>query len=217
MPDQPPFSWDESQLPVPTATKTVLTKQWHELGAPGTWWTGEQRIAIAAVARAARRGGEGPGDAGSIDEVTQEAAAQVGAAAGDLVEADVDGYHERGLDPLPYVELIGIVSRVTAIDTATIGLGAELQPFGSPSPGEPSKSTVAGAKRRSGWVPTVGGAGATTALSAVTSEDVAQEQLHGALYLSYYEMGDLGIIKALNRTQMELAAARTSLHNDCYF
>ena len=63
----------------------------------------------------------------------------------------------------------------------------------------------------------VGAAGATSALSAVTAEDRAQEQLHGALYLSYFEMGNFGIEKGLNRPQMELLAARTSLVNDCYF
>ena len=63
----------------------------------------------------------------------------------------------------------------------------------------------------------VGAAGATSALSGVSVEDRAQEQLHDALYLSYQEMGDLGIDKVLSRSQMELLAARTSLINDCFF
>ena len=36
-------------------------------------------------------------------------------------------------------------------------------------------------------------AGATTALSAVDPERAAQEDLHGALYLSYVEMSDIGL------------------------
>ncbi len=193
-----------------------MAQQWQGLTEPGSWWTGEQRITIAHVGRAAKRGLNAP-HTEAINETSQAAAAQVAVGAGDMTQADIDNYATGGLDPLPYIELVGIVARTTAIDTATIGLGAELQPFPAPAPGEPTRPATTAAKQRSAWVPTLGAAGATTALSAVPAEDKAQEQLHGALYLSYEEMGDYTIAKALSRPQMELVAARTSMHNDCYF
>ncbi len=216
MSDQQPFSWANTNVPVPSATVAVVAEQWQALAVPGSWWTGEQRVGIAEAGRAAKRGLIAP-QSETINQAARAAAAQVAAGAGDMTQADLDKYATDGLDPLSYVELVGIVARTTAIDTATIGLGAELQPFPMPIPGDPTRPAATAAKQRSAWVPTVGAAGATTALSAVPTEDQAQEQLHGALYLSYHEMGDYAIAKALSRPQMELLAARTSRHNDCYF
>lgn len=216
MTNQQSFSWDNTAVPVPAATMAVVAEQWRELAEPGSWWTAEQRITIAHVGRAARRGFTAPLST-AINETTRTAATQVAVGAGHLTHADIDDFATAGLGPLPYVELVGVVARTTAIDTATIGLGAELQPFLAATLGDPARPAATAAKRRSAWVPTVGAAGASTALSAVPAEDQAQEQLHGALYLSYREMGDYTIAKALSRPQMELLAARTSMHNDCYF
>ena len=217
MSDVQPFAASTPQsLPMPERTRAVLTQQWHQLAEPGAWWTGQQRIDIANVGRAARRDLPEP-EAHSLNEVDRRAATLVSTDAGSITEATVEGFVADGLSPEHYVELVGIISRTTAIDTATIGLGNRLEPYPDAIPGAAHNTVVPGAKRRSAWVPMVGGAGATSALSAVPAEDRAQEQLHGALYLSYPEMGSYGINKGLDRTQMELLAARTSLLNDCYF
>lgn len=210
------FAPTAQHLAMPEGTRVVLAHQWEQLAQAGTWWSGEQRVDIASVGRAASRGLPEP-DASSISDVARRAATAVATAAGSITKETVEGYVADGLSPLHYVELVSIIARTTAIDTATVGLGNGLEPYLPPVPGAPSNAEVPGAKRRSAWVPMVGAAGATSALSAVTAEDRAQEQLHGALYLSYFEMGNFGIEKGLNRPQMELLAARTSLVNDCYF
>ena len=141
----------------------------------------------------------------------------VAADAGNITKSIVDGFVEEAMTPFHYVELVGIIARTTAIDTATLGLGNGLEPYLPAEPGQPSNAVVAGAKQRSAWVPMVGAAGATSALSAVYAEDRSQELLHGALYLSYGEMGSYNIDKGISRSQMELLAARTSLLNHCFF
>ena len=216
MSDAQLFAPSTQNLPLPERSRAVLTQQWQQLAQPGTWWTGEQRIDIAHVGRAAKRGLAEP-EATSINQVTRDAAKAVATNAGSITEAMVDGFVADGLSPLHYVELVGIIARTTAIDTATVGLGNGLEPYLPAEPGMPSDTVVQGAKQRSAWVPMVGAAGATSALSAVTAEDRAQEQLHGALYLSYMEMGNWDINKGLSRSQMELLAARTSLINECHF
>lgn len=213
---QPFTSANPQSLPMPERTRAVLTHQWQQLAQPGTWWTAQQRIDIAKAGRAARRDLPEPGE-GSITDVARRAATLVATDAGSITEATVEGFVADGLSPLHYVELVSIIARTTAIDTATVGLGQGLEPYFDAEPGTPSETIVASAKKRSGWVPMIGAAGATSALSAVPDEDHAQEQLHGALYLSYPEMGNYSINKGLDRTQMELLAARTSLLNDCYF
>lgn len=216
MTDNNPFAFTPPALSVPTPTSTVMAEQWTELGRPGTWWTGEQRVAIASTARANRRGLTIP-ETETINDTTRRAAALVATKPWAIDQATVSDLNDSGLGLLAYVELVGIIARATAIDTASIGLGADLAPLPHPEPGPPSHATVPGSKQRAAWVPMVGGAGATTALSAIAAEDKAQEELHGALYLSYSEMGDMAITKGLTRPQMELVATRTSIHNDCYF
>lgn len=204
-----------NQLPVPVEIATVLDQQWRALAEPGTWWTGSERIAIAAEARAARD--EVPlARSVTIAPAAQRAAALVAIAPHRIDRQVVDDLEDEGLDRLAYVELVGVVARVIAMDTAERGLGAGPTPLPTPQAGEPTRETVA-SRLRSAWVPMVGGAGPTTALSAVPREDRAQEELHGALYLSYAEMGDLAIVKGLARAQMETVAARTSLLNHCHF
>ena len=210
------FTSTSAGQPLPEASREVLAHQWRQLAEPGTWWTAQERIDIAAVARAAYRNLPEP-TASSIEEVTKRAARMVATDAGNITKETVDGFVADGLSDLHYVELVGIVARTTAIDTATVGLGNGLEEYLDAQPGQPSNSVSASAKKRSAWVPMVGAAGATSALSAVQKEDRAQEQLHGALYLSYFEMGNLSIDKGIDRTQMELLAARTSLRNHCYF
>jgi len=63
----------------------------------------------------------------------------------------------------------------------------------------------------------LGGASITQALSLVPAENAALEQLHGHLYLTFGEMSDPAVSKGLSRSQMELVAARTSAHNECFY
>lgn len=51
-----------------------------------------------------------------------------------------------------------------------------------------------------------------------TGSGDAMFDVHGALYLTIQEMGDLEIVRdGLERAQMELVAARTSMLNDCFY
>lgn len=218
----PSLGSESSGLAVPPRAATVSRKQWDAIAAPGTWWTGRERVAIAAAARSAHYGESETKvveieNAAGLSSAARRAAALVASTPHSIDSRVVDELEAQGLDRLAYTEIVGVVARVVAIDTATRGVGAELPPLPAPRLGEPSRDTVAGARRRAAFVPMVGGAGPTTALSAVPREDRDQEELHGALYLAYSEMGDLTIVKGLARAQMEAVAARTSLINSCHF
>ncbi|MBT8213011.1 MAG: hypothetical protein KJN71_07680 [Acidimicrobiia bacterium] len=157
-------------------------------------------------------------DAPGVSDELVEAAEAIAAAPAQITPEWIGDLVHRGLDLLAYVEVTGIVSRLIAGDTYLRGVGADVHPLSEPVEGDPSgeRMTEAGIDR--GWVPTVGPAGAPNALSAVPAENVAQEDLHSALYLSYEGMADLdATIDGLHRTQMELTAARTSFINDCFF
>ncbi len=192
----------------------VIDSQWHGLGEPGTWLDGYQRIAVVRAARSKATAATTPTAApASIEEVARLVAHH---AATITVEA-VDAIEASGIDRSTYVEIVGVVSRVTAIDTFERGIGRCPRSLPHAVDGTPTRATVPDARRRAGWVSAVGAIGATTALSAVPREAADQEALHDALYLSYSGMRDLDADRGLHRTQMELVASRVSLLNDCFY
>lgn len=203
-------------FPIPGRMLDGVNRARHHIASPGARWTGAQRNSIAAVARAANAGDELL--ASDLSPETSAIAATVAAEAHTVTADMIDNYVAAvDRDVESFVEIVGVVSRQTAIDTFTRGVGAADLAFAPAEPGSPTGQTSRAAKRRSAFVPTVGPAGATSSLSAVATEDLAQEDLHGTLYLSYAEMGDLRIEKGLPRWQLELIAARTSLINHCLF
>ena len=202
-----------TSLAAQPAVHRFLDREWERLAAAGTWWTGAERIAVAATARAARDGLDRPG---GLPDPAAEATERLSIEA-HLVSAEwLDDLERRGLERVAYVEVLGVVSRIRAVDTALFGLGQPERPLPVPSPGEPTHEAT-DAQIDGGFVPTVGRAGPPNALSAVPDEHDALHDLHGAMYLSLEEMRDLRIERGLGRAQMELVAARTSLLNDCFF
>lgn len=192
----------------------ALDREWHRLRSAGTWWTGAQRVAIAAVARAARDGRAiTPAE---LPEPAIEAAARLSTHP-HIDQAWVDSLAARGVAAPAYVEILGVVSRLNAVDTFLFGIDHAEQPLPEPLDGEPSRLVVADAAINGAYVPTVGEAWAPNALSAVAAEVDAMTDLHDVLYLSMPEMGDMNIEKGLTRAQMEFVAARTSVLNDCFY
>jgi len=202
-------------LALDTSYTEGLERERHRLAGAGVWWTGPERVAIAAQARAARNNSTAPD--GGLPEAAVEAAIRLSADPHvDL--AWVEELERRGLDRPAYVEILGVVSRLNAIDTFCFGIGHDFRPLPEPHiDGVPTRAVVADAEMNGAFVPTVGVPFPPTALSAVPPENEALVDLHGVLYLSMFEMGDHEIVKDLTRVQIELIAARTSLLNDCFY
>lgn len=205
---------DGSALSLPDELQHAADQVWADLARPGTWWTGAERVAIAAEARGARSGAHP--DSTPLREMAVEAARAISVNAGSISEQWIQGILGRGLKALALVELLGVVSRVAAIDTLYFGFSLDDRPFPDPLPGSPTLEQPAMVELDGGWLPTVGPASAPSSLSGVPSEQATMLDLHGALYLTIDQMVDFTIEgRGLSRAQMELVAARTSLLNDC--
>jgi hypothetical protein len=209
-----PFDFVAASVEVRSDIRRLFRREWDRLALAGTWWNGRERVDIARAARRARFGGqEGPS---SLPSAAIEAAGIVGdrpaSIRRDWVETVTD---ELGYSP--YVEIVGITSRLAAVDSFHVGVGIELEPLPDPEPGEPSHTDEPSARPGAAWVPMVGGASITQALSLVDAESVAQEDLHGPLYLTYEGMAEFDYVGGLSRAQMELVAARTSAINECFY
>ncbi len=204
-----------STLAIAAPYEELIEREWDRIGSPGTWLTGSQRVEVAVQARAAKADIEVP--ARDLSEPAVEAARVMSAAAHDIRGPWVTSLIDRGLTHLEYVEILGIVARLTAVDTFLFGVGQPERPLPKAEPGEPSREIVAEATINKGWAPTVGVAFAPNALSAIAAEDEALHDVHGAFYLSIKQMADIAIVRDLQRDQLETIAARTSLINECFF
>jgi hypothetical protein len=184
--------------------------------APGSFFSGAERVAIAQTARDARVAGS---SAPTLSAARTDATRRVAADASSIRPEMIDVWAAAGLERLAYVELVSVVVRLVAIDSYVAALGLPLTPLPTP-PGSAAVAAIDPRAEMSGaWVPTVGRAGATTALSALPVEAAGVELLHGSLYLSYEQVGRLDEDpgKAISRPQMELIAARTSWLNECFY
>jgi hypothetical protein len=211
------FDFSSSPLPVRPELPAAFRHVWHRLAAPGTWWTGYERVSIASLARAAYDSGESIADS-DLPAAAAEAVGSLAHEPSAVTQERIRNWESRGLYANRYVELVGVVAQLTAVDTFHRALGLELERLPDPQPGEPSQQLPdTAATLTKAWVPMVGPPTIPTSLSAVPAEMAALETLHGPMYLTYEEMGDPAITHGLTRAQMELVASRTSAINECFF
>ncbi len=210
------FAFEQSPVTVAPQVRQLFLRTWSHIAAPGTWWTGPERIAIAHLARANRRGSEDrdPLLPAAANDAVARLAATPATTTRVWVDAVVDGI---GLGR--YIELVGIVSEVVAIDTVTRLLGCDLESLPTPLPGTPSHDPVpAAVKKRSAWVAMASPPIPPNVLAAVPAAQRTMIDLTEALYMTGPEMADPNITKdGLHRTQIELVATTTSLANECFY
>ncbi len=236
--------YEHCDYPVSEQIATAHVAQLQQLGEPGTWGSGAQRIAVAVEARRAGY------DAGVLDEPATpdltadaplpEAARafirKLAVAPKDVSKDDYHSVRQSGVSDAEYVEIVGIVSRVTNFDVFARGIGVPLRPLPPPQPGQPSRERPAAAKQELAWVPTVpvapeGGALAEElyrgkpgsyiirALSLVPDELRRHLALEEAQYLPLRRILELDYAHhdGLSRPQVEVVAGRVSAINACFF
>ena len=149
---------------------------WEVLAAPGNWWTGPERVAIADASREALscefcvlrkqslsaygvngiHKNSGPLSGRVVDAVHRIITDQ-----NRITQTFVDDNAANGLSKAAYVELVGIVVTVFSIDEFHRALGISLQPLPEPKPGEPSFELPDALVEDMGFVPTIPAHGAT--------------------------------------------------------
>ena len=166
--DVPPFSYVDAVLPVREDLPATHRRAWRRLAEPGTWWTGRERVAIAAEVRRAARCGYCRARKVALSPNAVEGAHQ---SLGALPEAVVEVIHRVVTDPARlsrswyeklradgvtdahYVETIGVIVTVVSIDSFHRGLGVPPEPLPEPLAGEPSRRRPPAAKLDQAWVP----------------------------------------------------------------
>lgn len=150
---------------------TAQAQAWQRMASAGTWWTGAERIAIAAETRHARgcafcaaratalsplhvAGTHARRDS-PLSDVAVEAIHRIVTDPGRLGETWFLQLREGGLSDEHYIELVSIVAVVTAIDTFRHAAGLERWALPEPRDGTPTRYRPRNAKPGLCWVPTL--------------------------------------------------------------
>lgn len=210
------FDFSNSRWAVSAATTTIFSRAWMDLAAPGTNWTGSERVGIAAVARLARQDGLAH-DTTTLPQEASEAATKLSINPSSATKEWVEETTGR-IGEGAYVELVGVVSTVTAIDTHTQLLGQELEPLPEPLPGNPIPIKEAPKLRRNrAWVSLAGQPAPRWALSAVPPTLQMTNDLIDHLYMTRQAFNQPGRVRHLTREQAEAVVVAVSLANECFY
>lgn len=163
-------SSDQVEDPIREDLVEAHREAWDRIANPGTWWTGSQRIAIAAEARAAdycsfcrkRREALSPySEEGSHDAVSGDALPEAAIDAIHRVVTDatrltqnwIEGLTAQGVPDTHYVELLSVVVSIRSVDGFHNAMGLSPEPLPSPQEGEPSRMRPGAAVLGEAWVP----------------------------------------------------------------
>ena len=235
-----PFTYTDTVWPIPERIRAAHIRSWKMLASPGEWWTGAERVSIAAECRRASAIMDDLPDPGAGPAELPEAAVHaVRKLIGDLPNVSREWYdetiHADGMSDAHYIELLGVVVHVWSIDEFHRALDIELEPLPDPIPGEPTRIRPSGAKAHGSWPPTVrpddlderdadiydGAEYAANVRAAMSLHPDSVRwlgDLFDAHYLSWIEIGaEQEPFRVLTRPQRELVAARVSALNECFY
>ncbi len=156
--------------PVRDDLRLAHQQAWERIAQPGTWWSGRERVAIAAESRAAeycvfcrkRREALSPfGETGNHDDVSADvlplaaidAIHRLVTDASRLTETWLKELFEEGVPDTHYVELLSVVVSIRSIDIFHRAMGISPEPLPEPVAGEPSNKRPVAAASGVGWVP----------------------------------------------------------------
>lgn len=143
---------------------------WRRLAEPGNWWTGAERVAIAAEIRNARgcalchqrRAALSPykvaGEHDSLGVLPAnivEVIHRVATDPGRLTRKWFDDVMASGLGDGPYVEIVWVLVTVLSIDSFCRGMGVPPHRLPAPVAGEPTRYRPPSARDEGAWVPTI--------------------------------------------------------------
>jgi hypothetical protein len=240
------FAYAGLALPIPDAMREAQRRAWERLATPGTWWTGAERVAIAAEVRAARAcvlcrerraalsphtvAGRHPSTA-LLPAPAVEAAHLIASDPARLTRSWYETILAGGLSDAHYVELVGVVVTVVNLDALHSALGVAPEPLPDPRPGPPSRARPP-AVLEGAWVPLLemGSAQARELYGGFRAPNVARalslvpeavrqlQELSEVHYLPIHDVIDPRARRgALSRAQMELIAGRVSALNECFY
>ena len=229
--------YEQSDLPVRDDLRGAHESVWKTIGATGSYWSGENRVAFVQEARmaltcklcASRKLAISPN---AIDGV-HDSATSLEPLIVDLIHrirTDPGRYTKSIFDTFvseytveQYVELISVVSSSVVVDTMHYSLGLPLPALPDPDKSEPTGREPAKIEDGGAWVPLsqqdqsrsdLGFRGVPNILRAMGAVPSAIS-LFFTCFKNHYSM--VGVPLDLHASQTEFIAARVSALNQCFY
>lgn len=219
------FTFDDVSVTVTDEIAQSQLDAWAQLGQPGTWWSGSERLSIAARARLAFAqratppwSRDLPADQPGLSAEAVAAVDQLALDAGKIDTAWASDAIAK-LGDGQYVELIAIVAVVVMVDIHAEAVGADLAPFPAATAGEPSRARPEGLGDIGAHVPVLDPfpfANVARALSLVPDANALFRLVSVPTY-SAPGFADLAWDTPLGRPQVELVASRVAAMNECFY
>ena len=164
------FNYQDIDYPVREDLCRAYRAAWDRLARPGSWWTGAERIAIAAESRNALecplcRQRKDPiltypveGEHHHLAQLPYIVVDVIHRLISDqesITRKWIDGIRGSGLSDGQYVELLGIVVMVFSIDEFNRAIGAASEPLPEPKPGSPDNYRPPNLESETGFVPMI--------------------------------------------------------------
>lgn len=162
-----PAPYENAPLRIRDDLAAAHRHAWDHIGDPGTWWSGAERVALAAETRNAvncrlcreRKKALSPAavsgshdSLGALPENVVEIVHRVRTDPARLTRTWFDSVIGSGLTPERYVEIVSVVVQIVSVDTFARGIGISPLPLPRPARGAPAKRRPSGAKPGPAWV-----------------------------------------------------------------
>lgn len=205
------IDYSAAGVPIRDDLRDAHRALWEHVRAPGSWWSGAERVAVVAESRAAQRC---PLCQARKDALSPHAIQGRHESSGALPDAAVEVIHRLRTDPgrlsrawyeqilaaglseAQYVELIALVAMAAGVDAFARALGIEAFALPDPQPGRPSHYRPAAATSHGAWVPTL----------AAADVQGSEADLYGGAPLAPNIASALSLVPAEARMLGQLAA-----------
>src|SRR5712692_7068670 len=193
-----PAPYEKAPVRIRDDLAAAHRRAWDHIGHPGTWWSGAERVAVAAETRNAvncrlcRKRKEalsptavsGPHDSlGELPGNVVEVVHRVRTDPARLTRSWLEGCLRSGLTQEQYVETVSVVVHVVSVDTFARGIGIAPLPGPSPASGVPTGKRPSGAKPGPAWVPWIEPADVTEAEVDIYPRGRLPANIHKAMSL----------------------------------
>ena len=181
------ISYDEAPYDVRQDIAETHRNTWDHIAAPGTWLSGERRVAIAAETRHAagcalcqeRKEALSPyavegdhDDLGDLPGAVIEMIHRIVTDPGRITQSWVDGLIAGGIAEPDYVEIVGVIAHTMCVDGFTDTLGMPRHALPEPMEGEPTRILPSGSEKDTAWLPTIPPEEADDSLLAIYPQGV---------------------------------------------
>lgn len=173
-------------------------RAWEHIADPGTWWTGAERVALAAETRNAvncrlcreRKEALSPSavsgsheSLGELPENVVEVVHRIRTDPARLTRTWFGTVIGSGLTPERYVEIVSLVVHVVSVDTFARGIGISPLSLPGSAGGTPTEKRPKGAKPGPAWVPWIEPADLTDTEADIYPRGRAPANIHKAMSL----------------------------------